>query len=203
MQENTDGISIGDIFKAIAIKKWLALIIVAVVTVAGTLLIHYVYNGSVRKYETQFTLSMPGEYSGDYYTYLDGSKFYYADMISHDSLSAVKQSDTQFNSVNIDSMVAENAISVHRAVTEKESGDNEIFLSISVSAKYFKSESIARAFLTELANVPIDNQSKAVFDCDAFLSLARQSDGYENMLALMQRQLNYLLKGYKIGRAHV
>lgn len=196
MQEEKGGISIADIFRTISLGKWLALIIAVVMTVAGTLVIHYGYNSSVRRYETEFKLNLPGGYTGDFYTYLDGSQFYYTDMISYKSLAGVKNSNTAFDDIDIEKMIADNAISVGRNVVEKPDETSEIFFSISASAKYFNSQATARSFLTKLAHIPIDNFLKTHFDCDMFLTLAQDADSYETTISLLKYQLDYLTKGY-------
>lgn len=197
MQEETGGISIGDIFRTIATQKWLALILAVVITVAGTLIIQLGFNYSAKRYVTEFKLELPNDYLGETYTYFDGSKFHYTDFASRESLAEVKNSDKKFASVDIDAMTKNNDVSVARSVVEITEEKSEVTFAISVSSKYFADSSTARDFLSGLANIPVTNLSKTIIDCDVFLAFSREADSYETEISLLQSQLSYLTDGYR------
>ena len=71
--ENEGGITIGQIFRTIFSQKWLALIIAAVITLAGTLGLYFLGKND-ETYSVSFVLQLPntGEATSSAYTYPDG-----------------------------------------------------------------------------------------------------------------------------------
>ena len=113
MEEKEEGgISIGDIFRTIFSQKWLALIITAVITVVGTVGIYF-YGSTKVDYSVSFVLQLPntGDATAISYTYPDGERFYFTDIISRDNLKKVAER-TEFSSIDVDSMVRGDNISV-------------------------------------------------------------------------------------------
>ncbi|MDE7265177.1 MAG: hypothetical protein K2N52_02755, partial [Clostridia bacterium] len=75
-EREENGISLKDIFHTIFSQKWLALIILVAVTLAGTLGIYFGSNALSKSYKVSFVLTLPGsdEYSVNY-QYPDGTAF--------------------------------------------------------------------------------------------------------------------------------
>lgn len=192
VQDN--GISLGDIFRTIAVRKWLALIIAAVITVAGTLAIYLGYNRMKQQYILEFSLVLPGiDINSAVYTYPDGKTLQYADIVSSETLTAVKLSEKKFSDINVKSIVTKGDISVIRTVSEKQ---DEVIYRLSVNADVFPSESLAADFLKAVVNVPREYVAQMNLDYDVYLSLSAQAEDYEGQLGLLVSQLDYLIKQY-------
>ncbi len=73
MEEN-NGTTLGDILKPILKVKWLVLIITAVITLVGTLIINFAYNPTDTYYSMDFSLLLPEDDGNVIYTYPDGKK---------------------------------------------------------------------------------------------------------------------------------
>ena len=199
MQEENSGISLRGIFETIGVQKWIALIVAVVITLAVTLAIQLGYNQTSAKYVTEFTLILPGGYTGNaVYTYPDGTTFHYANMTSYKSLYEIKQSDERFSAINIDKMVEKGGMSVERVVeTTKDEETTEVFFRISAASKYFANESVAKEFLSAVAKAPADYLQHMHLDLDVFTALSRQADDYVNQIDLLNSQLDFILDEYK------
>lgn len=195
-EEEQGGISIGDIFRTIFSQKWLALIITVVITLVGVLGINLIYNKMTNEYVSSFKWTLSGASdSSSYYTYPDGTVFYYSDVISIDNLLAVKQSDEAFAGIDVEKMAEKGDISISYVLTE--AGDSyEGNFTISIKAKYFDSEDTAREFVRILANTPSDYLSKMTIDYDVYLVYAKQARDYEGELGYISSQLSYLINHY-------
>ena len=94
MQDNEreeGGISIGDIFRTILSCKWLALVIAAVITIGGAVGLYF-YGASKQEYAVTFVMYMPGSGNSPVsYTYPDGTRFHFTDLVSVENLQRVKE----------------------------------------------------------------------------------------------------------------
>ena len=90
-------ITIGQLFKVMIGYNRKSLIRFAIITVAiwlvGFLAIFFGYNGIKAQYQTDWTYNIS---TFDGTTYMDGSQFYYPDLISIENLKLVKDSDPEF-----------------------------------------------------------------------------------------------------------
>ncbi len=201
MQEETKGITIGDIFKTIAVKKWITLIIAAVIAVGVILSIQLGYNRTQARYVTEFAIVLPDGYTGtSVYTYPDGTTFHYTDIISRKNLLAVKNSnEEEFKSIDIDRIVEDGDMNIERIVeaVSETSQTTEVYYRLSVSTKYFHDYGKARAFLSKLVNYPIEYLSTMKIDSDVFLTLSKEAEDYESQIELLISQLEYIKAQYE------
>ena len=194
MQEETSGITVRDIFKTIWSQKWLALIIAVVITVGGVLAIQLGYNKGQEYYSSQFSLVLPDEGKDETkYTYPDGTPFQYADMVAYKALSAVKQSNESFASIDVETMAKKGNISVIRSANEVDG----VTYTLTAKATYFSDYNLAREFLIALANVPVNYRSQMNVDFDVYISLSADAEDYESQISLLNAQLDYLVKEFE------
>lgn len=201
MEEKEEGgISIGDIFRTIFSQKWLALIITAVITVVGTVGIYF-YGSTKVDYSVSFVLRLPntGDATAISYTYPDGERFYFTDIISRDNLKKVAER-TEFSSIDVDSMVRGDNISIKRTVdeiyTDSTEGVYDLNYTIKVKAKYFNDEDSARRFIGAIAMFPRDYIGAMDINYDQSLTTSKSAITYEEQLNLLRSQTVYIQSKY-------
>ena len=188
------GISLKDIFRMIFSQKWLALAILVVVTIVGTVGIYFGMNYFKRQYVASFVLNLPGDDgTKNYYTYPDGTTFYFSDLVKKDVLKDVKASDEDFSDIDVEKMADKGKISISRSLNEAQT---EATYTISVKANYFKSAEIARKFIDKLANVPGAHLAEMNIGYDNKISNVESLKSYENMIAAFEDQCEDLIKQY-------
>lgn len=195
MEDENKGITLKDICKTIWLKKWLALIVAVLVALACAVLINYVYNPSIKTYETEFSLNLPGSDNGAFYSYPDGKLFYYSEMTSVKTLNEIKEKGN-FSNVNVDKMVKNGDISITRNVTVtplSADGTNvykETVYKVSAKMKYFGNANEAKEFLTSIAEYPAEYLKSMEINYD----LLEGIDSYDNNM--LKQQLEFLTQEY-------
>lgn len=186
MQEEQSEISFADIFKTIFVQKWLALAVAVVITVACTLGIYFLGNGSKRVYEMRFSLVLPNNNNDAVYTYPDGTKMHYSDFISYTSLNRA----AEMSGINVDvrRLINNGDISITREVSEYE----DVTYAVTAKSEYFASYDCGRQFLAAVAHLPVSTLSSMPLDYDVYLTLASQADDYESEIGLLISQLESL-----------
>ncbi|MDE6586440.1 MAG: hypothetical protein K2K80_07165 [Clostridia bacterium] len=193
MEEESKGISIGEIFKTIFLKKWLALIVALCITVVGILGIQLLYNRMKEVYTTEFSLRLPGYLNGEYYTFPDGTVMHYAEMVSLSELEAVKDSSADFEGIDIYDMAEKGNIEIKRNVYVDDAENSTASFTINVSKKYFKDYETGRKFLTTLISRPVAKYAQTEPNHYVYLDLSKNADTYGREISLLQSQLNYVL----------
>lgn len=159
MEEKEDGLSIGEIFHVIFIKKWLLLVVTLAIAIVGMVFVQFIYNPSSIEYETTFQIKFPDVYttSDDERFYPDGQEFLYQEFISLENLQRAKDKDESFKSINIEKMKYKNDISIQEyEITINEEPVKMQIYSIYILKKYFVNEEQAVNFFDALINVPRD-----------------------------------------------
>ncbi len=163
-EEEKPGLTLGEIFRRILTKKLIAIVVAAAILVVGTLGLYFGYSRNVCRYVTSFYLIMPSEtLSKSYCTLPDGSKFYYSDYISAETLNTIKSGDARFSAVEVGSIVKYNAATLSVEYVYMDEDEDEktptelesIEISIYIDQKYFNDKDTAKAFMTELAEYPV------------------------------------------------
>lgn len=206
MEEENKGVSIGEIFRVIFSKKILALIIALAVTVAGTLLMYFLYNSLKMNYETEFSMILPDLEDKEYYTFPDGSIMHYAEMVSYEELEAVKNSSEDFKNIDVESMVSSGEINISRnqvitKVNELES--STVTYVIRVKSSYFKDSYQAAAFMRAVCSRPVEKYAQTEPNHYVYLDMSKDADDYQREISLLSSQLNYILNEYEaLVRTH-
>lgn len=199
MEEN-NGTTLGDILKPILKVKWLVLIITAVITLVGTLIINFAYNPTDTYYSMDFSLLLPEDDGNVIYTYPDGKKMHFADIVAADALAEVKQSDPdKFKDIDVSKIIDKSAIGIARNVTVRNSENAvpEVTYTITLKSQFVKDYNIARQFLTELASRPIKYLSSLETNHFVYYDLSEKADDYESELELLESQLDYVISEFE------
>lgn len=200
-EKEEGGVTIGEIFRTIFSQKWLALIIVAAITVVGTLGLYFT-NKLSEVYSVSFVLQLPntGEATSTSYTYPDGDSFYFTDLISSENLKAVASREG-FSDINIDKMVKKGDISIVRTIDkldeESTEGVYDLNYTIKVKSKYFSDEDQARDFVEAITAFPREHVISMSIDYDYSLTSSKASITYEEQLADLKDQALYIQDKYE------
>lgn len=169
-------------------KKLRLLIITAVFAVAGLLFFKKVYNPGNTYYSTEFNLFVQGLEEG---MYINGAAFNFEDMVSLEALRSVKEMDSDFDSIDVESMYNRNSISITHvrdaSVTKEE---KYLYYRISAASSNFKSASQAKKFLQYLAEQPLSTTLK-LSDSTKYkynLKMFDESESFDKQLTYLEAQ---------------
>lgn len=194
--EQESGMTLGEVFKVIFKKKWLLLAITLGIAIIGTLMINFVISKNQVEYKSEFSIKYPGVESS---VYPDGTPFNYKDLVSADNLAKIKTSDDKFKNVDVEAIADNNDISIVeivRTVNEEEVSTGSYTLT--VKSKYFDSETVAKEFVTAIANYPVEyaKANAEAFDFSANLTSYTASNSYRSQIDYLVAQKNMLTSGY-------
>ncbi len=203
VEEEKEGISIGDIFK----KIWHAKITLGVsfvaILVLGVFGIHYLYTKPNQIYTGSVTYQFKGSTEG---LYPNGTTFDYRTMIEPEQLEAIKNSKEEYANINIDKMLENNAISVSLLTGQATNENGETvtvdlpnYVSIQCSASYFDNETQAKNFLKDVLDAPnnLANSLYEAIDFESNLTLADVSLTYEDQIDYLILQRDLVIENYE------
>ena len=103
-EKEEGGVTLGYVFRTIFSQKWLALLIAAVITVAGTLGLYFL--GKTNEvYNVSFVTNLPGsQSSASYFEFPDGQTQHFTEAVSYENLEKVKESNAAFGDIDIKKM---------------------------------------------------------------------------------------------------
>lgn len=200
IENEGSGITLGYIFRTIFSQKWLALILVAVITLAGTLGLYFMGKRGVT-YSVSFVMQLPksGDASSTSYTYPDGESFYYTDIISSENIKEVAKRDG-FGSIDVDKMIKNNAISITRNIDKLDETSTEgvydLNYTVKVKASYFANEDEAREFIEAITGFPREYIANMNINYDQSLTTSKSAITYEEQLDLLRNQTVYIQSKY-------
>ena len=201
IEEEKQGISIGDIFKKIWHAKITLGVTFVAVMVVGVLGIQYLYSKPSEKYTAGLTYNFEGAAEGKY---PNGTTFNYQSIISLDNLATIKDSNAYYKDVDINGLVQDNAISIALVPQEvtSETGESTVTklntFTFEASCSYFPNDTIAKSFISDLLN---SQYTFAIglydaIDYDANLVLANSATTYESQITYLNAQAQYILTSY-------
>ena len=204
VEEEKEGISIGDIFKKIWHAKITLGVSFVVILVLGVFGIHYLYTKPNQIYTGSVTYQFKGSTEG---LYPNGTTFDYRTMIEPEQLEAIKKNkEEEYANINIDKMLENNAISVSLLTgqTTNENGETVTvdlpnYVSIQCSASYFDNETQARNFLKDVLDAPnsLANSLYETIDFESNLTLADVSLTYEDQIDYLILQRDLVIENYE------
>lgn len=203
VEEEKEGISIGDIFKKIWHAKITLGVSFVVILVLGVFGIHYLYTKPNQIYTGSVTYQFKGSTEG---LYPNGTTFDYRTMIEPEQLEAIKNSKEEYANINIDKMLENNAISVSLLTgqTTNENGETVTvdlpnYVSIQCSASYFDNETQAKNFLKDVLDAPsnLANSLYEAIDFESNLTLADVSLTYEDQIDYLILQRDLVIENYE------
>lgn len=203
MENEEKTVSLGEIFKVIFGKAWLLVGITVIFTLVFSLLVEFVYNREFQYYSVSYTLYYPGISSGNY---PDGTTFRVANLVSLDTLNAVKSgAEGRFDSVDLQKMKEEDDITVREttelnlssAFTDYTSAFTERRFTITMSGKYFRDSEQAVDFIRAVAKYPVDYVNAiAQSDYTSNLKAYEEAETYESKISFLSAQSEYLQSLY-------
>ena len=191
MEQEKEGVSIGEIFRTIFSQKWLALILMLAITLGGTLGLIFGYNSQSSYYVSTFSVGFPGS-DNVIPLYPDNTPFNYRDITSRANLSTIKNLDERFKNIDVNGMYAQSALSISRTDIELSSVQTETIYTIRVKVKYFDNEAQAEAFIDALAQTPLRYVQSLAVEQDLFLRDYDKTNFYEDKVELLTNQVEYL-----------
>lgn len=203
VEEEKEGISIGDIFKKIWHAKITLVVSFVVILVLGVFGIHYLYTKPNQIYTGSVTYQFKGSTEG---LYPNGTTFDYRTMIEPEQLEAIKNSKEEYANINIDKMLENNAISVSLLTGQATNENGETvtvdlpnYVSIQCSASYFDNETQAKNFLKDVLDAPsnLANSLYEAIDFESNLTLADVSLTYEDQIDYLILQRDLVIENYE------
>lgn len=203
VEEEKEGISIGDIFKKIWHAKITLGVSFVIILVLGVFGIHYLYTKPNQIYTGSVTYQFKGSTEG---LYPNGTTFDYRTMIEPEQLEAIKNSKEEYANIDIDKMLEKNALSVSLLTgqTTNENGETVTvdlpnYVSIQCSASYFDNETQAKNFLKDVLDAPnnLANSLYEAIDFEPNLTLAHVSLTYEDQIDYLILQRDLVIENYE------
>ncbi|MDE6407795.1 MAG: hypothetical protein K2K50_04245, partial [Anaeroplasmataceae bacterium] len=99
MEEKEEGLSFGEIFHVLFIKKWLLLAVTIAITLLGVIFVQFLYNPGRIEYQATFEIKFPDAFKQENDTtrhYPDGTEFLYQELISLNNLKKAQAKDEKF-----------------------------------------------------------------------------------------------------------
>lgn len=202
VEEEKEGISIGDIFKRIWHAKITLGVTFAAVLVLGVVGIHYLYTKPNQVYSGSVTYQFRGASQG---LYPNGTTFDYRSLIESSTLQTVKNSNSDYANIDIQSMIDKNAIKVEQAITNVYNDAYEEvptvlpnYITLTCSASYFESEAQAKSFLQDILEAP-NTLANSLYDAIVYnqnLELASTALTYEDQYSYLINQRDLIYSNY-------
>lgn len=197
MEEKEEGISIGEIFHVIFIRKWLLLAITIIIALFGVIFVQAFYNPSKEEYRATFQIRYPNR---DTEKYPDGTEFLFQEFISLNNLKKIKDSKEEYASINVEAMKRKSDISIVETERMIENVPTKTGIyTVYIMKKYFKSSTQAVNFFTDLISLPAENvitKSKLI-DFDRYLKQYNQVYDYTSKLDILINQRDLIIEGYE------
>lgn len=202
VEEEKEGISIGDIFKRIWHAKITLGVTFAAVLVLGVVGIHYLYTKPNQVYSGSVTYQFRGASEG---LYPNGTTFDYRSLIESSTLQTVKNSNSEYANIDIQTMIDKNAIKVEQAISNVYNDAGEEvptvlpnYITLTCSASYFDSEAQAKSFLQDILEAP-NTLANSLYDAIVYnqnLELASTALTYEDQYNYLINQRDLIYSNY-------
>ena len=202
VQEEKEGLSIGDIFRRIwhaKITLGISFVVSAIVIALG---IQYLYTKPKEVYNGSITYQFRGAAQG---LYPNGTGFDYRTIVEPSALRKIKASNPDFESIDVEKMIEKNAIKVTQATRDVYNEEGETvptvapnYINIECSASYFDNEAQARSFILAVLEAP-NTLADSLYDLivyDQNLQLAESALTYESQYGYLINQRDFLISNY-------
>ena len=194
--EQEDGISLLDILRVMFGRKILLLIITISIGLIGTIAILFGFNKLKGKYVADFTYSDANFLENKY---VDGASFNYASLITADNLVRIKNSDPQYDSININKLIENNGISISRTIVEGEKEIIDVSYSLVADKKYFSSETQAKNFIKAVASTAVEENANKVkyLSYDTNLNSFDKQATLDSKIRFLREQYDFITTKYE------
>lgn len=190
-----EGISLGDIFKAIWKKKILVAIITGITLIAVFLAITFIYNPYKVTYSSQFELSFVGSSEGLYPT---GEIFNYKDIVKKDNLLAAKNSNSKYNKIDIEKMYKKDGVKIQKVEATDEEANRYPEYVITISHSKVQDRDLMADFVSDLINITVQDIQEKSQKTDYVSDLKKYNDNiiYNDAITYLIGQTNVIIDGY-------
>lgn len=197
--QEKEGITVGEICRMIGKKIWFVLGISVLVAGLAVIIVVFALNPKKTTYTMEFRLLFP---ASDTVKYADGAPFYYDEIISEKRVLAARDSDEAFASVDVESMIKNDDISIKQiTVTSTTGSGTEIktnAYSVTVSGRYFKNAAQAEDFIAALAEVSADAIKENAENIDYTIEESVfHGSSLEERISLLTTQKELLASSYE------
>lgn len=196
MEEKEEGLSLGDIFHVILIRKWLLLAITLTVTLLGVIFIQFLYNPGKIEYQTTFEIRFPNVEEG---RYPDGTEYLFKEFISLENLKKAQETDEKFSTIDVEAMRGSNSISIqeNEIMINNEPVKTGIF-TIFVMKNCFESPEQARDYMLALISIPAETvvEKSKLIDYDRYLKQFDLVEDYAAQMDILINQKNLIIQNY-------
>ena len=151
-QYEEQGVSFTKLLSVMFHRKITLICITLFGAVAGTLGIKLLYNPSKAIYTVNYKYNVK-DLNGDG-TYIDGSKFYYKDLLTKSTLDKVKAGDKEFKSIDVDKIIENDGISL--VYNEPKDENSTGSYTLVAKQKYFSDIYEAKDFIYDLVTYPLE-----------------------------------------------
>lgn len=190
IDEEDEGVSLGEIFHTIWKRKILLGIITVVTTVILVLLVAFIYNPSKKVYESRFELNFAGSDSN---TYPTGRTFNYKNIVSKEKIQKVIDSDKKYSFLDAEKIIENNNITISR-----ENNDNDNAYVITIKGLRKGNTNLYRSFVSDLVNLTyaeIENDINKINYVNE-LDIYNTYKTYDQSLVFLQNQFEGLNEKY-------
>lgn len=189
-----DGVSLGQLFSWLWRKKIIGLIVFLAVAVVCFVIILLISNTKA-VYSISFNYASTPNLSEN--KFLNNTSFNYLNLISKNTLTAVKNSSDEFKNIDIDKV--SNSISITENKVYTNDTLDYIYYVIEVKPRAFNSANEAKKFLIELSNWPIkyNDNFLNLINFNSNFDLINSSLTYEDDLSYIDSQVNLIKNGYE------
>ena len=194
--EEENGLSLVEICKVILKRIWWVVGAAALGVILVVLVTQLWYNKAKQTFSVTYDVVFPNGENGKY---PDGSDFLIGDMISLETLTAIKESNVSFANIDVEKMVSEDDISIVR-VYDKDAV-NEIFFRtfrLEIVARYFKDDEQAVDFMQAISDYPINRVNEVIEDYDygVYFRTYDNAATYQEKIDALVSQKNYIIASY-------
>ena len=190
MENEVKSVTLGKIIK-VAFTNWKLFVPVALVTtISAAIGIHFGFNTIRGSYSSTFSYSSPDLVANQY---ADGSGFYYRNLISYSNLKAIKDSNPDYKSIDIDKILDNNGINITEDTDEKT-------YTVSISYRFLKDQNLAKNFIKDITESALKRDADIVNNgnYDNALKLFDTAGSFEDQLQYLNSEAQYLLSQYKV-----
>lgn len=190
IDEEEEGVSLGDIFHVIWGRKILLGIITLVTTIILVIFVAFIYNPSKKVYVSNFELNFSGSDTNSYPT---GRTFNYKNIASEEKIQKVIDSNEKYSFLDAKSIIENNNITISR-----ENTDDGYVYTLTISGLRKGNTNLYRSFVRDLIDLTYDeieddiNKINFIDDIEIYNSYKT----YDQSLVFLQNQYDKLKERY-------
>lgn len=191
-------VTLGRVFKVMFHNKLLLVVVSLVVLLIGVLGIKFVYNSYKAIYKAEYKYNVSSLNNDG--SYIDGTKFYYKDVISESVLNEIKESNELYSSIDVEKMLEKDGVSIDW-MTEYNDNKEVVnqYYQLTFKQVYFSSEEQAKSFISDVMNYPLE-KNKSLHDKANYstnLTKYNSANTYSDQISYLSAQYSFLHGKYE------